>query len=127
MDQHDRRRPSSPFAINGGWLSLSDDDLLYQIELLGDEPHDRDDALVEVVRSERHFFIRQEAAKKIHAPDVLKAFAGDRHIGQILVRVMNRNSDVAYLERLRSESRHLEVRKAADAQLRHIAGTLKKI
>jgi len=127
MNQQDRRRPSSPFTISGGWLSLNDDDLLYQIELLGDEPHDKDDALVEVVRSERHFFIRQEAAKKIHDPDVLKAFAGDRHIGQILVRVMNRNSDVAYLERLRSDSRHLEVRKAADAQLRHIAGTLKKI
>ena len=127
MDQHDRRRPSSPFAIAGGWLSLNDDDLLYQIESLGDAPHDKDEALVEVVRSERHFFIRQEAAKKIHDPDVLKAFSGDRHIGQILVRVMNRNSDVAYLEKLRTESRHLEVRKAADAQLRHIAGMLKKI
>jgi hypothetical protein len=34
---------------------------------------------------------------------------------------------VAYLERLRSESRHLEVRKAADSQLRQIAGKLKKI
>jgi hypothetical protein len=126
-DQHDRRRPASPFAISGGWLSLNDDDLLYQIESLPEGPHDRDDALVEVVRSERHFFIRQEAAKKIRDPEVLKAFSHDRHIGQILVRVMNRNSDVAYLERLRSESRHLEVRKAADAQLRHIAGKLKKI
>jgi hypothetical protein len=106
---------------------LSDDDLLYQIESLPEGPHDRDDALVEVVRSERHFFIRQEAAKKIRDREVLKAFSQDRHIGQILVRVMNRNSDVAYLERLRSDSRHLEVRKAADAQLRHIAGTLKKI
>jgi hypothetical protein len=76
MDQHDRRRPSSPFAISGGWLSLNDDDLLYQIESLGEGSHDKDDA---------------------------------------------------YLERLRSERRHLEVRKAADAQLRHIAGTLKKI
>jgi hypothetical protein len=127
MDQHDRRRPSSPFAITGGWLSLNDDDLLYQIELLPDGPHDKNDALLEVVRSERHFFIRQEAAKKIHDPEVLKAFSHDRHIGQILVRVMNRNSDVAYLERLRSESRHLEVRKAADSQLRQIAGKLKKI
>jgi hypothetical protein len=126
-DQQDRRRPSSPFAISGGWLSMNDDDLLYQIESLPEGPHDRDDALVEVVRSERHFFIRQEAAKKIRDPEVLKAFSHDRHIGQILVRVMNRNSDVAYLERLRSESRHLEVRKAADAQLRHIAGKLKKI
>ena len=129
-DGPDRRRlgnPLAPLLGNGGWLVLKDDDLLYQIEALGDSHHDRDDALLEVVQSERHFFIRQEAAKKIHDPEVLKAFAGDRHIGQILVRVMNRNSDVAYLERLRSESRHLEVRKAADAQLRHIAGTLKKI
>ena len=45
----------------------------------------------------------------------------DRHIGQILVRQMTRAADVAYLERLRDDSRYLEVRKAADAQLRLIA------
>lgn len=121
----DRRHAANPFAVSGGWLSLSDDDLLYQVESLP-ENHDKDDALLEVVRSDRHFFVRQEAAKKIRQADVLKAFAGDRHIGQILVRVMNRTADIAYLERLRGESRHLEVRKAADAQLRYIASLAKK-
>jgi len=122
---HDRRHSGNPFAVSGGWLSLNDDDLLYQVESLPRD-HDKDEALLEVVRSDRHFFVRQEAAKKIREADVLKAFAGDRHIGQILVRVMNRTADIAYLERLRNESRHIEVRKAAEAQLRHIATLAKK-
>ena len=75
---------------------------------------------MEVVRSERHFFVRQEAAKKIRDSELLKAHAGDRHIGQILVRVMTRTADMAYLQKLLAESRHLEVRKAAEAQLRMI-------
>jgi hypothetical protein len=123
-DGPDRRRLSNPLAPllgNGGWLVLKDDDLLYQIEALGDSLHDRDDALLEVVQSERHFFIRQEAAKKIRDPAMLKDFSGDRHIGQILVRQMTRAADIAYLERLRDESRYIEVRKAAEAQLRIIA------
>jgi hypothetical protein len=123
-DSSERRRPTHPLAAlggPGGWLTLKDDDLLYQIESLGDRPHDKDQALLEVLQSDRHFFIRQEAAKKIRDPEVLKAFAADRHIGQILVRQMTRAADIAYLERLRDESRYLEVRKAADAQLRLIA------
>ena len=123
-DGPDRRRlanPLAPLLGNGGWLVLKDDDLLYQIEALGDSLHDRDDALLEVVQSERHFFIRQEAAKKIRDPGILKDFSGDRHIGQILVRQMTRAADIAYLERLRDESRYIEVRKAAEAQLRIIA------
>jgi hypothetical protein len=123
-DSSERRRPPHPLAAlggPGGWLTLKDDDLLYQIESLGDRPHDKDQALLEVLQSDRHFFIRQEAAKKIRDPELLKAFAADRHIGQILVRQMTRAADVAYLERLRDESRYLEVRKAADAQLRLIA------
>jgi hypothetical protein len=122
-DAPDRRRtnPLAPLLGTGGWFALKDDDLLYHIEALGDEPHDKDETLLGVVRSERHFFIRQEAAKKIRDSDLLKAFAGDRHIGQILVRQMHRAADVAYLERLRDESRYMEVRKAAEAQLRIIA------
>jgi hypothetical protein len=123
-DGPERRRlanPLAPLLGNGGWLVLKDDDLLYQIEALGDSLHDRDDALLEVVQSERHFFIRQEAAKKIRDPGILKDFSGDRHIGQILVRQMTRAADIAYLERLRDESRYIEVRKAAEAQLRIIA------
>ena len=74
-----------------------------------------------MLQSDRHFFIRQEAAKKVRDTELLKAFVADRHIGQILVRQMTRAADVTYLERLRDESRYLEVRKAADAQLRVIA------
>ena len=103
-------------ADASGWLGLDDDELLYRIEALS-PGHDQDRALLEVVRSDRHFFIRQEAAKKIGDPELLKAWSGDRHIGQVLVRVMKRAEDVAYLERLRDETRHLEVRKAAEAQL----------
>jgi hypothetical protein len=119
----DRRRPGSgPAPILGpsdGWLNLSDDELLYRIGSLPDE-HEQDLALMEVVRSGRHFFVRQEAAKKIRDADLLKAHAGDRHIGQILARVMTRTADVAYLEKLMAETKHLEVRKAAEAQLKII-------
>ncbi|HXB55546.1 MAG TPA: hypothetical protein VN461_12220 [Vicinamibacteria bacterium] len=106
-------------------MGLSDEDLLYEIESLGDGLHDRDDVLLEVVRSDRHFFIRQEAAKKIRDPELLKTHAEDRHIGQILVRVMTRAADVDYLERLVGETRYLEVRKAAESQLRVIADRIR--
>ena len=99
-----------------GWLSLSDDELLYRIEALPAE-HGRDEQLLEVVRSTRHFFIRQEAAKRVRDTERLKAWSTDRHVGQVLVRGMTRAEDVDYLERLRDETRYLEVRKAAEAQL----------
>ncbi len=120
--REDRRASSvAPDAPRGdGWLSLSDDDLLFEIECLP-AGHAADAELLEVVRSARHFFIRQEAAKKVRNHDRLKEHSGDRHIGQILVRGLNRNDDVAYLERLLVESRHIEVKKAAEAQLRAIA------
>jgi hypothetical protein len=108
---------AGPAAGDTGWLAESDDELVFRIESLPAE-HSHDDELVVIVRSNRHFFIRQEAAKKIRDPDRLKAFAGDRHIGQILARQMRRDSDIAYLEELLRESRHLEVRNAATAQLR---------
>jgi len=107
----------------GSWLSLDDDGLLFQIEALGDG-HAEDARLLEVVRSDRHFFIRQEAAKRLRDPLSLKAHAEDRHIGQILVRGLNRREDLDYLERLVRESHHLEVRKAAEAQLRFLTGRL---
>ena len=103
-------------AVASGWLALDDDELLFRIESLGPD-HGQDDALMEVVRSARHFFVRQEGAKKIRDHRRLRAHAGDRHIGQILVRAMNRREDVAYLETLVRESRHIEVKKAAEAQL----------
>jgi hypothetical protein len=106
-----------------GWLSLGDDDLLFRIEALPPD-HEEDHTLLEVVRSTRHFFVRQEAAKKIRNPELLKEHSGDRHIGQILVRGMTRADDAKYLERLLHESRHIEVKKAAEAQLRVLAELL---
>ena len=119
----DRRSPTAaPDAPRDGdgWLGKTDDDLLFEIESLP-AGHDADIHLLEVVQSPRHFFIRQEAAKRVRNHDQLKEHSGDRHIGQILVRGLNRNDDVAYLERLVAESRHIEVKKAAEAQLRSIA------
>lgn len=84
-----------------------------------------DPFLLEVVASQRHFFIRQQAAKKVSEPERLKSHSDDRHIGQILVRVMTRREDVAYLEKLASQTRHLEVRNAAVAQLKLVSRILK--
>ena len=112
-----RRSPANvPLPGEDGWLALSDDDLLFEIESLT-AGHDVDERLLAVVRSGRHFFLRQEAAKRIGDPERLKAFASDRHIGQILARQMRREADVHFLEQLIRESRHLEVRNAARAQL----------
>jgi hypothetical protein len=128
MTEHgapDRRTETSgalPGAPPEGhqWLALSDDDLLFEIERLP-AGHEADAILLAVVQSPRHFFIRQEAAKKVRNHDRLKDHSGDRHIGQILVRGLNRHDDVAYLQRLLAESRHMEVKKAAEAQLLSIA------
>jgi hypothetical protein len=115
----DMRHAQAPGPQPGdtGWLALPDDELVFRIESLGTQHHHDEDLLL-VVRSNRHFFIRQEAAKRIRDADRLKAFAGDRHIGQILARQMRRDEDVAYLEQLLRDSRHLEVRNAAEVQLR---------
>ena len=107
-------------ASGRGWLSLSDDDLLYRIQALPAD-HAEDEALMGVVRSARHFFVRQEAAKRVRDADRLKGHSTDRHIGQILVRAMTRREDTAYLESLVRESRHVEVKKAAEAQLALLA------
>ncbi len=109
------RGPSSG-ATPHEWLTLNDDDLLQRIEALASD-HDEDQALLAVIRSRRHFFIRQEAAKRILDHDLLRSHQEDRHIGQILVRRMTRKEDIAYLEHLVATSRYLEVRKAAEAQL----------
>jgi hypothetical protein len=121
----DPRQPfaAGPAAKDSGWLALSDDELVFRIESLAAD-HAEDEALMAVVRSARHFFVRQEAAKRIREPDRLKAFAHDRHIGQILARQMRREGDLAYLEQLLRDSRHLEVRNAAAAQLRLLKAAL---
>ena len=107
-------------APPGDWLAQDDDELLFRIEALPHH-HEQDDMLMRIVESERHFFIRQEAAKKIRDPDRLKKHSSDRHIGQILARVMARDEDEDYLRRLMRDSQHLEVRKAAEAQLQVMA------
>jgi hypothetical protein len=112
-----RATVSGPLPGEHGWLLLEDDDLVFRIASLPAE-HDEDDQLLAVVCSQRHFFVRQEAAKRVRDTEHLKAFADDRHIGQILARQMRRDSDVEYLEGLLRQSRHLEVRNAAAAQLR---------
>ena len=114
---------AGPGGGEGSWLALDDDDLLFQIALLP-EGHGQDERLLEVVRSDRHFFVRQEAAKRLSDPERLKDHSGDRHIGQILVRGLNRREDVDYLQNLVLESRHIEVRKAAEAQLRTLVRRL---
>jgi hypothetical protein len=102
------------------WLALSDDDLIDRVENL--QPgHGQDDTLLEVVGSQRHFFVRQLAARKIEDAKLLHEHWDDRQVGQILVRGLSRVEDLQYLERLRSESRHERVRQAADQQIKAIA------
>jgi len=107
------------------WLSFDDDELLHRIEGLGAE-EDADDQLLEVVTGERHFFIRQEAAKRVKDRRRLYAFEDDRHVGQILVRHLARREDLTYLERISMLSRHVEVRQAAQVQLARVWRRLEK-
>jgi hypothetical protein len=118
-DLFGRREPPTLGPVPGaaGWLALDDDQLLHRIERLSPD-HGNDHDLLDVVRSSRHFFVRQEAAKRIRDREHLKAFAGDRHIAQVLVRRMTRTEDAGYLKTILEESRHLEVRNAAAVQLR---------
>jgi hypothetical protein len=116
-----RRRSAEggPTEAASGWLALDDDELLHRIGSLPPE-HAHDAELLEVVRSRRHFFVRQEAAKKIRSANRLRSFSSDRHVGQILVRYITRAEDEGYLEMLVRKSRHVEVRNAAAAQLRRL-------
>jgi hypothetical protein len=119
------RRPwhPGPDPAAGGLLALDDEELLHRIESLPDD-HTQDDALVLVVRSDRHFFLRQAAAKRLRDTRLLLDHANDRHVGQILARRMSRTEDIAYLEQLVERSQHLDVRKAARAQLALLRRTL---
>jgi hypothetical protein len=112
------RRPwdEGPLPAAEGMLAMADDELLHHIEGLPAD-HELDESLLLVVRSSRHFFIRQEAAKKVRDARLLLDYAEDRHVGQILARRMSRVEDVDYLERLVAGSQHLDVRKSAQAQL----------
>ena len=116
----ERCPPTRPATGTAG-SAKSDDDLLFEIERLP-AGHDAD-AAPPRGRAERAPFLHppgggQEGAESRPAEGRTPA---DRHIGQILVRGLNRTDDVAYLERLLVESRHVEVKKAAEAQLRAIA------
>ncbi|HUL76797.1 MAG TPA: hypothetical protein VL691_05980 [Vicinamibacteria bacterium] len=101
------------------WLKMDDDALLQRIETLG-PGDDEDDRLVEVVASHRHFYIRQEAAKRVKDRRRLYAFEDDRHVGQIFVRHLSRREDLTYLERISMLGRHVEVRQAAQVQLARV-------
>jgi hypothetical protein len=101
------------------WLTFDDDELLHRIETF-DAREDEDDRLLEVVESRRHFFLRQEAAKRVKDRARLFAFEDDRHVGQILVRHLTRREDLTYLERLAIRCRHVEVRSAAQVQLARV-------
>jgi hypothetical protein len=103
-------------TLSGEWLGLSDEDLIHCIEEL-DTGHGRDASLMDVVASDRHFFVRQVAAKKIEDHKLLHEHWADRDIGQILVRGVSRAEDVAYLERLVKQTRFDDVRRVAEAQL----------
>jgi hypothetical protein len=107
-------------ASPDSWLALDDDEILHRIAKLPPSA-DADQQLLEVVRSTRHFFVRQEAAKHIRNRDLLFPYEDDRHIGQILVRHLNRKEDLAYLRQLAAHSRYSEVRKAAQVQLGRLA------
>ena len=113
-------------TTSGEWLSLSDEDLIHRIEEL-EAGHGLDAALMDVVASDRHFFVRQVAAKKIEDHKLLHEHWADRDIGQILVRGVSRADDVAYLERLARQTRFADVRKAAEAQLRVTAQICKPV
>jgi len=122
VSDESRRRPwtegPDEQAPPQSWLLLDDDDLLHRIETFDTrENENEDERLLEVVSSDRHFFIRQEAAKRVRDRNRLFAFEDDRHIGQILVRHLTRREDVTYLERLSARSSHVEVRSAAQVQL----------
>lgn len=120
MSEASRRRPwtegPDAEAPIESWLLLDDDGLLHRIQTT--QPSDNEDErMLEVVASDRHFFIRQEAAKRVQDRNRLFAFEDDRHVGQILVRHLNRREDVTYLERLSARSTRVEVRSAAQVQL----------
>ncbi len=106
-------------APEESWLAKDDDALLHRIETLGSE-EDADEHLLEVVASSRHFFIRQEAAKRVRDRRRLFAYEDDRHIGQMLIRHLTRREDLTYLERLSACARHVEVRTAAQVQLARV-------
>jgi hypothetical protein len=120
LSEESQRRPwtegPDEEAPPESWLLLDDDALLHRIQTKN-PPENEDERLLEVVESERHFFIRQEAAKRVQDRNRLFAFEDDRHVGQILVRHLTRREDVTYLERLSARSKHKEVRSAAQVQL----------
>jgi hypothetical protein len=99
------------------WLGLNDEELIHRIEGLGKQ-HGQDALLMDLVASDRHFFVRQVAAKKIEDHKLLHEHWADRDIGQILVRGVSRSEDVAYLQALVRQTRHADVRAAAEAQLK---------
>lgn len=100
----------------GRWRILDDDDLLEGIQALPPD-HEFDRVLMEIVRSDRHLFLRQEAARRLRDEQRLQEIRVDRRVGPILSRHLRRTSDREFLERLASGSRHPGVREAAASRL----------
>lgn len=117
IDRRQRWEPGPSGNVpSNSWQCFDDDTLLAWIQALPDH-HRHDEQLLEIVRSNRHFYVRQSAALHIGNPERLKPFSEDRHVGQILARRLSRAEDAAYLLALVKETRHLEVKRAAQAQL----------
>ena len=116
----DRRRPwhqgPEGEAPADSWRTCNDDSLLTWIQELP-ASHRSDEVLLEIVESDRHFFVRQCAALRLSDTERLRAFADDRHVGQVLARRLSRAEDIQYLRNLARSSLYLEVRRAAKAQL----------
>lgn len=120
---NERRRAWTigPEHPDGGesWRHLDDDALLAGLAALG-PGHGADLVLLEIVSSNRHFFVRQAAALALDDPAPLRRYADDRHLGQILARRLSRVEDLVYLRALAQDARHAEVRRAAEAQLKEL-------
>jgi hypothetical protein len=110
--------PVSKSAV-AEWSGLDDDELIHRIVTLP-KNHGLDKILLEIVGSDRHFFVQQMAAQKIEDSKTLHEHWDDRHVGQIVVRGLSRSDDLSYLESLKKNSRYIDVRKAADAQIKII-------
>lgn len=122
----DRRRPwrkgPDAAAPADSWRTCNDDSLLTWIQELPAN-HRSDEVLLDIIASDRHFFVRQTAALHLSDPNRLRSFADDRHVGQVLARRLSRAEDIQYLAHLAQSSLYLEVRRAAKAQLELVRRT----
>jgi len=101
------------------WLFLDDDALLQRIASL-DSAADEDEHLLEIVTSHRHFFVRQEAAKRVKDGGASTPSRTTGTSGRSSFATCPRREDLTYLERISMLSRHVEIRQAAQVQLARV-------